>query len=242
MVSEPVTEPPGLSTRSTIAGHRHRRPPPAARRRWCRRPRSTLPNGEHLTAAAAADDRAVQCHDGDRRLTLAAGHRRHRQRGRALRPRVARQVQPRRGVLVLVGVPARCPARRPFRRSARRPRHGTRCGRPDRRPPRRRATAAPGRRARRRPPTLDPARLGDRLPHLGVQALDQPAVGLPVGVGVAVLGEKVCRRLVFAARDELRLEPALSSASRRNSALVAKPTSPTVPDGCIHTSPNADAR
>ena len=56
---------------------------------------------------------------------------------------------------------------------------------------------------------LEVARFGDRLPHLGVQALDQPAVGLAVGIGVAVLREKVCRRLVFAARDELRLDAGL---------------------------------
>ncbi|SKS65517.1 Uncharacterised protein [Mycobacteroides abscessus subsp. abscessus] len=36
--------------------------------------------------------------------------------------------------------------------------------------------------------------------------------------------------------------PALSSAPRRNVPLAANPMSPTVPDGCIHTSPNADAR
>ena len=53
------------------------------------------------------------------------------------------------------------------------------------------------------------ARLGDRLPHLAVQAFDQPAVGLAVGVGVAVLCEKVCRGLVFAASDELRLDAGL---------------------------------
>ncbi len=55
----------------------------------------------------------------------------------------------------------------------------------------------------------DAAGLGDRLPHLGVQAFDQPAVGLAVGIGVAVLREKVCRGLVFAARDELRLDARL---------------------------------
>ncbi|COZ00859.1 Uncharacterised protein [Mycobacterium tuberculosis] len=36
--------------------------------------------------------------------------------------------------------------------------------------------------------------------------------------------------------------PALCRASRRNVALVAKPTSPTLPEGCIQTSPNAEAR
>ena len=56
---------------------------------------------------------------------------------------------------------------------------------------------------------VDVPGLGDRLPHLGVQALQQPAVGLAVGIGVAVLREKVCRRLVFAARDELRLDARL---------------------------------
>ena len=50
---------------------------------------------------------------------------------------------------------------------------------------------------------------GDRLPDLGVQAVEQPAVGLAVGVGVAVLREKVCRGLVFAAGDELRLDTRL---------------------------------
>ena len=35
--------------------------------------------------------------------------------------------------------------------------------------------------------------LGDTLPHLRVQAVDEPAVGFPVGVGVAVLREHVRR-------------------------------------------------
>ena len=56
---------------------------------------------------------------------------------------------------------------------------------------------------------LDVARLGDRGEHLRVQALDQPAVGLAVRLGVAVLGEEVGRRLVLAARDELRLDAGL---------------------------------
>ena len=45
----------------------------------------------------------------------------------------------------------------------------------------------------------DLARLGYRLPYLAAQAFQQPGVGFPVGVGVAVLRENVYRRLVFAA-------------------------------------------
>jgi hypothetical protein len=76
-----------------------------------------------------------------------------------------------------------------------------------------------------------------------VQAFDEAGVGLAVRVGVVVLSEQVGHRLVFAAGDELRLDARLvQGVTRRNSALVAKPTSPTVPDGCIHTSPNAEAR
>ena len=56
---------------------------------------------------------------------------------------------------------------------------------------------------------LDAARLGDRLPHLGVQALDEAGVGLAVGVGVVVLGEQVGRRLVLAARHELGFDTGL---------------------------------
>ena len=48
--------------------------------------------------------------------------------------------------------------------------------------------------------------LGDTLPHLSVQAFDQPAVSFPVRVGVAALGEDVHRGLVFPARHELRLD------------------------------------
>ena len=36
--------------------------------------------------------------------------------------------------------------------------------------------------------------------------------------------------------------PTLSNASRRNSAFVANPTNPTVPDGCIQISVKAVAR
>ena len=50
---------------------------------------------------------------------------------------------------------------------------------------------------------------GDLLPHLAVQAVQQPAVRLAVGLGVTVLREKVCGRLVFAAGDELRLDACL---------------------------------
>src|SRR6185437_3330548 len=55
----------------------------------------------------------------------------------------------------------------------------------------------------------DIARLRDRLPYLAAQALQQPGVGFPVSVGVVVLREKVCRRLVFAARNELCLDARL---------------------------------
>jgi hypothetical protein len=51
--------------------------------------------------------------------------------------------------------------------------------------------------------------LGNGFPHLAVQAVQQPAVRLAVGIGVAVLREKVCGRLVFAAGDELRLDARL---------------------------------
>jgi hypothetical protein len=44
---------------------------------------------------------------------------------------------------------------------------------------------------------------------LGVQAFDQPVIGLTMGVGIAVLREKVCSGLVFAAGDELRLDSGL---------------------------------
>lgn len=36
--------------------------------------------------------------------------------------------------------------------------------------------------------------------------------------------------------------PALSNASRKKVALLAKPISPTLPAGCIQTSPKAEAR
>ncbi len=49
-------------------------------------------------------------------------------------------------------------------------------------------------------------RFGDGLPRLCLQALDHPAVGLALRVGVAVFGENVCRRFVFTARDELGLD------------------------------------
>ena len=52
-------------------------------------------------------------------------------------------------------------------------------------------------------------RLGDRPPHLAVQAVEQPAVRLAVGVSVAILRETVCGRLVFAPSDELRLDSRL---------------------------------
>ena len=56
---------------------------------------------------------------------------------------------------------------------------------------------------------VDVTGFGDGLPHLVVQAVEQAAVRLAVCLGVAVLREKVCRRLVFAAGDELRLDARL---------------------------------
>ena len=55
----------------------------------------------------------------------------------------------------------------------------------------------------------DLARVGDRLPDLGAQALQQPGVGFSMCVGVAVLREKICRRLVFTASNELRFDAGL---------------------------------
>ncbi len=56
---------------------------------------------------------------------------------------------------------------------------------------------------------VEMSRLRDRREHLRVQALDQPAVGFPVRLGVSTLGEHVGRRLVLTLRDELGLDAEL---------------------------------
>ena len=56
---------------------------------------------------------------------------------------------------------------------------------------------------------LDTARGRQRLPHLSMQALHKSGISLAMGVGVAVLGENISRRLIFTTRDELRLNPDL---------------------------------
>src|SRR5271156_5360132 len=55
----------------------------------------------------------------------------------------------------------------------------------------------------------DVARVADRQTPPRTQALQQPGGGFAMSIGVAVLCEKVYRRLVFTARDELRLDTGL---------------------------------
>ncbi|SLC89886.1 Uncharacterised protein [Mycobacteroides abscessus subsp. massiliense] len=53
------------------------------------------------------------------------------------------------------------------------------------------------------------ARHRHTVPNLFRQTLQQSSVGLPLRVGVAVFGEKICRRLVLATREELCLHAGL---------------------------------
>ena len=156
---------------------------------------------QELRPTASVDDRSVEGDDGQRRLGPAAGNRWHGwgQPG-AGRTGVARQVQPRR---------ARCSIRNIFHTNQfRYPVVGFV------------AESDPvdqagghGVVAQQRGPVgqrverlgVDLARFGDRLPHLLLQAFQHPGDGLAVRRREAVLGETVCRRLVLAARDELRL-------------------------------------
>lgn len=63
-----------------------------------------------------------------------------------------------------------------------------------------------------------------------------------MGVCEAILGEKVCRRLVFAPGDELGLDARLVQGVAQECGVGGEATSPTLPEGCIQTSPNAEAR
>ena len=73
MVSDPVTEPPGLSTRSTIADTESSAAASRSAAAMVSPPALELPERQQLRAAPAADDRAVQGDDGDRRLDLRPG-------------------------------------------------------------------------------------------------------------------------------------------------------------------------
>ena len=190
-----------------------------------------------LPSATTADDGPGQGHHGDGRLGLAARQRRRRTPGAAAgRSGTGTAAAARRGR------PARHPVRQRVRRSGRRPRRGNRCGRRDGRRRRRRAAAAPCR----------PARRARRARRAGTPP--RPRAPGRAGSRSACRRPRGARRCSCSSVNMLAADlyspramncawmPALSSASRRNSALVAKPTSPTVPDGCIHTSRNADAR
>ena len=160
---------------------------------------------QKLRPTTSVDDRAVDGDHGERRLGAAAGNRRHGWRQpRPGRTGVARQVEPRRSLCRLKHSSTPISSAIRAYASSRNPIRSTR---PEATASSRNSGARSANRVERA--GIDVAGFGDRLPHLALQAFQHPGDGLAVGVGEAVLGEKVCRRLVFASRDDLGFDPRL---------------------------------